>query len=289
MIDPVLEIRKQRAEAWFREFQLRLTAALNAIETEAPDALYPDPPGRFELKPWTREEGGGGTMGLLRGRVFEKAGVHTSVVHGTFTPEMAKTMPGAEEDPRFFATGVSVIVHPKNPRMPTAHMNTRFICTTEAWFGGGVHLTPMLPDQRRQDAPDTVEFHAAMRRACDAHDPSWYEPFKAEAETYFWLPHRSEPRGTGGIFYDRHRSGDFEKDFALTQDVGKQFLAAYAAICRRRLNEPWTDEDRLAQRIQRGRYVEFNLLYDRGTIFGLKTGGNIESILSSLPPDVAWP
>ena len=221
--------------------------------------------------------------------MFEKAGVHTSVVHGAFTPEMARTMPGAETDPRFFATGVSVIVHPKNPRMPTAHMNTRFISTTEAWFGGGGDLTPMLPDQRRQDAPDTVEFHAAMKRACDAHDLSWYEPFKAEAETYFWLPHRNEPRGTGGIFYDRHRSGDFEKDFALTQDVGREFLAAYTSICRRRMAEPWTDEERLAQRIQRGRYVEFNLLYDRGTIFGLKTGGNIESILSSLPPDVAWP
>jgi len=289
MTDAALEARKQAAETWFREVQARLTAELNAIEAEAPVDLYPGEPARFELKDWTRAEGGGGTMGLLRGRVFEKAGVHVSVVPGTFTPEMAKTMPGADKDPRFFATGVSVIVHPLNPRMPTAHMNTRFICTTEAWFGGGGDLTPMLPDQRRADAPDTLAFHAAMKGACDPHDPTWYEKYRQECEEYFWLPHRKEPRGTGGIFYDRHRSGDVEKDFAFTQDVGRAFINAYTAICRGRLHEPWTPEERLAQRVQRGRYVEFNLLYDRGTVFGLKTGGNIESILSSMPPDVAWP
>ena len=284
-----LQGRKGAAEAWFRQLQRLLTDKLNAIEADAPSDLYPGEPGRFEMKDWTRAEGGGGTMGLLRGRVFEKAGVHVSVVHGTFTPEMAKTMPGAEEDPRFFATGVSVIVHPMNPRMPTAHMNTRFICTTEAWFGGGGDLTPMLPDQRRPDAPDTIAFHAAMRAACDPHDPTLYETYKSEADDYFWLPHRKEPRGTGGIFYDRHRSGDPDRDFAFTQDVGKAFLEVYPCICRGRLREPWTADERLAQRIQRGRYVEFNLLYDRGTVFGLKTGGNIESILSSMPPDVAWP
>jgi len=291
MTDPVLEARKRAAEAWFRALQGLLTAELNAIEAEAPAALYPGEPGTFELTDWARAEGGGGTMGMLRGRVFEKAGIHVSVVHGTFTPEMAKTMPGAEVDPRFFATGVSVIVHPKNPRMPTAHMNTRFICTTEAWFGGGGDLTPMLPDQRHPDAPDTLAFHAAMKRACDANDNGlgWYDTYKAECETYFWLPHRKEPRGTGGIFYDRHRSGDTAVDFAFTQDVGRAFLEAYPAICRGRLGEAWTDAERLQQRIQRGRYVEFNLLYDRGTVFGLKTGGNIESILSSMPPDVAWP
>jgi coproporphyrinogen III oxidase len=291
MTDPVLEARKQAAEAWFRELQARLTAELNAIEAEAPSDLYPGEPERFELSDWSRSEGGGGTMGMLRGRVFEKAGVHVSVVHGTFSPEMAKTMPGADVDPRFFATGVSVIVHPKNPRMPTAHMNTRFICTTEAWFGGGGDLTPMLPEQRRDDAPDTLAFHAAMKAACDAHDRGlgWYEKYRQECEEYFWLPHRKEPRGTGGIFYDRHQSGDVDVDFALTRDVGKAFLEAYPAICRGRLHEPWTEAERLQQRIQRGRYVEFNLLYDRGTVFGLKTGGNIESILSSMPPDVAWP
>lgn len=286
-----LERRKVAAEAWFREVQARLTAELNAIEIEAPDELYPGPPGVFELKDWVRAEGGGGTMGLLRGRAIEKAGVHVSVVHGTFTPEMAKTMPGAAEDPRFFATGVSVIVHPRSPHVPTAHMNTRFICTTEAWFGGGGDLTPMLADQRRADHPDTIEFHAAMKAACDPHDNGlgWYDRYKREADEYFWLPHRKEPRGTGGIFYDRHRSGDPELDFAFTQDVGRAFLDVYPRIIRRRLAEPWTEADRLAQRIQRGRYVEFNLLYDRGTVFGLKTGGNIESILSSMPPDVAWP
>jgi len=289
MTDSVLDARKAAAEAWFRELQARLTADLNAIEAQAPADLYPGEPGRFELKDWTREEGGGGTMGLMRGRVFEKAGVHVSVVHGTFTPEMAKTMPGADKDPRFFATGVSVIVHPLNPRMPTAHMNTRFICTTEAWFGGGGDLTPMLTEQRRDDAPDTVAFHDALRAACDLHDPDWYPRYKKECETYFWLPHRHESRGTGGIFFDRHYSGDTDKDFAFTQDVGRAFLDVYPRICRGRLNEAWTPQERLAQRIQRGRYVEFNLLYDRGTMFGLKTGGNIESILSSMPPEVSWP
>ncbi len=291
MTEPDLDTRKRAAEAWFRELQARLTAELNAIEAEAPADLYPGEPQRFELKDWTRAEGGGGTMGLLRGRVFEKAGVHVSVVHGTFTPEMARTMPGAQEDPRFFATGVSVIVHPVNPHMPTAHMNTRFICTTESWFGGGGDLTPMLPGQRHLDAPDTVAFHAAMRAACDAHDNGlgWYETYKNEADQYFWLPHRNEARGTGGIFYDRHRSGDADLDFAFTRDVGRAFLGVYPAICRGRLHEAWTPGERLQQRIQRGRYVEFNLLYDRGTVFGLKTGGNIESILSSMPPDVAWP
>ena len=291
MTDSNLDARKLAAEAWFREVQARLTAELNAIEAEAPHDLYPGEPGVFELKDWERPEGGGGTMGLLRGRVIEKAGVHVSVVHGTFTPEMAKTMPGAEEDPRFFATGVSVIVHPKNPHAPTAHMNTRFICTTETWFGGGGDLTPMLAEQRRPDHPDTIEFHAAMKAACDPHDngAGWYEKYKEEAETYFWLPHRKEPRGTGGIFYDRHRTGDPDIDFAFTQDVGRKFVEVYPTILRRRICQPWTEVDRLAQRIQRGRYVEFNLLYDRGTVFGLKTGGNIESILSSMPPDVAWP
>ena len=289
MTDHALDARKQVAEAWFRELQARLTAELDAIEAEAPDDLYPGPPGRFELTDWVRPEGGGGTMGMLRGRVFEKAGVHVSVVHGTFTPEMARTMPGADVDPRFFATGISVIAHPRNPHMPTGHMNTRFLCTTEAWFGGGGDLTPMLADQRHQDAPDALAFHAAMKAACDPHDPAWYAKYRKECDDYFWLPHRKEPRGVGGIFYDRRRSGDVDKDFAFTVDVGKAFLQAYPAISRGRLHQPWSDAERLQQRIQRGRYVEFNLLYDRGTMFGLKTGGNIESILSSMPPDVAWP
>ena len=286
-----LETRKRSAEAWFRELQSRLCAALEAIEDDAPQELYPGEPGRFEMKPWERLEGGGGTMGLMRGRVFEKVGVHVSVVHGTFTSEMAKTMPGAETDPRFFATGVSVIAHPLNPRMPTGHMNTRFIATTKAWYGGGGDLTPWLADQRREDAPDALTFHTAMQSACDAHDNGlgWHAKYKAECDAYFFLPHRHEARGVGGIFYDRHDSGDAALDFAFTQDVGRAFLDAYPAICRRHLAEQWTPDEREEQLIRRGRYVEFNLLYDRGTIFGLKTGGNIESILSSMPPTVKWP
>jgi coproporphyrinogen III oxidase len=284
-----LDTRKQAAEAWFRELQARLCAALEAIEDDAPADLYPGAPGRFELKPWERAEGGGGAMGLMRGRVFEKVGVHVSVVHGTFTPEMAKTMPGAEADPRFFATGVSVIAHPLNPRMPTGHMNTRFISTTQSWYGGGGDLTPWLEHQRREDAPDAITFHAAMQAACNAHDPAWHAKYKEECDRYFFLPHRHEARGVGGIFYDRHDSGDAARDFAFTRDVGLAFLDAYPAICRRRLHEAWTPQEREEQLIRRGRYVEFNLLYDRGTIFGLKTGGNIESILSSMPPVVKWP
>ena len=290
-VHPDLETRKHAAEAWFRELQGLICAALEAIEDDAPADLYPGEPGRFALKPWARHEGGGGTMGLMRGRVFEKVGVHVSVVHGTFSPEMAKTIPGAEDDPRFFATGVSVIAHPLNPRMPTGHMNTRFIATTQSWFGGGGDLTPWLEHQRHQDAPDALTFHAAMQAACDAHDDGqgWHAKYKAECETYFFLPHRNEMRGVGGIFYDRHVTGDPARDFAFTQDVGRAFLDAYPAICRRHLDESWTEAEREEQLIRRGRYVEFNLLYDRGTIFGLKTGGNIESILSSMPPTVRWP
>ena len=286
---PALEIRKQEAQAWFRTLQQRLCAALEDLEDAAPPDLYPGPPGRFQLTPWVREAGGGGTMGLMRGRVFEKVGIHVSVVHGQFTPEMAKTMPGAEEDPSFFATGVSVIAHPLNPRMPTGHMNTRFIATSVSWFGGGGDLTPWLSAQRRQDAPDAARFHAAMKAACDAHDPAWHALYKKACDDYFFLPHRLEARGVGGIFYDRHDSGDPGRDFAFTQDVGRAFLEAYPEICRAHLEDAWTAEEREEQMVQRGRYVEFNLLYDRGTIFGLKTGGNIESILSSMPPTVRWP
>jgi len=284
-----LDQRKKAAEAWFRTLQARLCAALEALEDAAPEDLYPGPPGRFELKPWERPEGGGGTMGLMRGRVFEKVGVHVSVVHGRFTPEMAQTMPGAEDDPRFFATGVSLIAHPLNPRMPTGHMNTRFIATTTSWFGGGGDLTPWLADQRRPDAPDAVRFHAAYKAACDRYDPSWYPRYRKECEAYFFLPHRGEERGVGGIFYDRHDSGDADRDFAFTQSIGEAFLEAYPSVCAGRLQEAWTPEEREEQLVRRGRYVEFNLLYDRGTIFGLKTGGNIESILSSMPPTVRWP
>ena len=276
-----LDDEQQAARTWFESLRDRICAEFEAIEADAGSDA------RFDYRRWDRTDdagapGGGGVRGLMKGRVFEKVGVNVSTVGGTFNPDFAKTIHGAAEDPSFLATGISLVAHMANPHVPAVHMNTRFLCTTRRWFGGGADLNPPIPYEE-----DTADFHARLRAACAAHDPTFYEKFSKWADDYFYIPHRQVHRGVGGIFYD-HLEGPFEGAFAFTRDVGEAFLDIFPRLVRRRMESPFTDADKARQLEWRGRYAEFNLIYDRGTLFGLKTGGNVDAILMSLPPLATW-
>ena len=285
---PELEYRDPQtltSIAWFAELRDRICSAFEAQESQHDRQT---PAGTFQFKPWERQEtdgtaGGGGVIGMMRGKVFAKVGVNISTVYGRFSPEFAAQIPGAESDPRFFAAGISLVAHPRSPKVPIAHFNTRLVRTSRSWFGGGGDLTPVFPL-----AADTADFHAAFKSACDQHDPDYYPRFKQGCDEYFYLKHRQEARGVGGIFFDYLNSGDPAKDLAFIQSVGEAFLQIYPALVERHREEPWTEEDVAHQTRKRSRYVEFNLIYDRGTAFGLKTGGNVEAILMSLPPTAGW-
>lgn len=283
--------QQQSAADWFKQLRDDICAEFESIENDYEGPLVDQPAGKFERTSWDRdtnegdgEHGGGGVMSVMKGRVFEKVGVNISSVHGTFTEEFAKNIPGADEDPSFFATGISLVAHMHSPHVPAVHMNTRYIVTTKDWFGGGADLNTALPNKN-----DTAKFHASLQECCDRHDASYYEKYKKWADEYFYVPHRGRARGEGGIFYDRLNSGNWDKDFAFTQDVGRTFLDIYPKLARAHMNESWSDEEREALLIYRGLYAEFNLVYDRGTTFGLKTGGNVDAILMSLPPEAKWP
>lgn len=283
--DKPLDDQQSRAQSWFATLRDDICAEFEAIEVEAGSDV------RFEYLPWDRENpdgspGGGGVRGVIKGKIFEKAGVNISTVDGTFSEEFAKSIHGAAENPHFFATGISLVAHMANPHVPAVHMNTRFLCTTKRWFGGGADLNPPIPYEE-----DTSDFHARMKQACDAHNPDYHAEYKKWADDYFYIPHRQVHRGVGGIFYDHlelQADDDFGKHFSFTQDVGRAFLDIFPKLVRRRMGLPWTEEEKEQQLIWRGRYAEFNLVYDRGTTFGLKTGGNVDAILMSLPPEAKW-
>ncbi|HEX8240280.1 MAG TPA: oxygen-dependent coproporphyrinogen oxidase [Allosphingosinicella sp.] len=276
-----LDQEQQSARSWFESLRDRICAEFEAIEREAGSEAA------FDYTPWQRRDpdgapGGGGVRGLMKGEVFEKVGVNVSTVAGRFSEDFAATIHGAGEDPRFFATGISLVAHMANPHVPAVHMNTRFLVTTKRWFGGGADLNPPIPYEE-----DTADFHARLRAACAAHDQTFYSRFSKWAEDYFYIPHRGVHRGVGGIFYD-HLEGPFDAHFAFTREVGEAFLDVFPRLVRRRMATPFGESDKARQLEWRGRYAEFNLIYDRGTLFGLRTGGNVDAILMSLPPVATW-
>ena len=280
-----LSTKNQRLETqkWFEVLRDQICSSFEKLEQNYEGPKQSMPPGKFRRKKWHREGGGGGEMSIMEGRLFEKVGVNISTVMGELSPEFSKQIPGAENNPKFWASGISLVAHMWSPHIPAVHMNTRHIATTRSWFGGGADLTPMIINTE-----DKELFHTAFRSACNKHDDTYYARFKEWCDNYFYLKHRNEPRGVGGIFYDQ-LANNFEADFNFTKEVGSTFANIYPTIVKRHMNKTWTKKERQAQLVKRGRYVEFNLLYDRGTLFGLQTGGNVEAILMSLPPAVAWP